>query len=73
MNKFKMFLKIGGLIIAALMVVLLWFWVGSLIAGSILNTESNMLVFALILLLWWYLRVTRKVFDIIINQVGTTK
>ena len=70
MNKFKMFLKIGGLIITALVVVLVWFWLGSLIAGSILNTESNMLVFALILLLWWYLRTTRKVFGIIINQIG---
>ena len=73
MNKLKMFLKIGGLIITALMVVLLWFYVGSLIAGSMINAESNMLVFALILLLWWYLRVTRKVFDIIINQTEATK
>jgi len=68
-----MYFKIGGFIASVLLIAALWFWIGSLIVGLIINTDSNMLVFALVLLMWWYLRASCKLFDIITNQTETIK
>lgn len=72
MKNLKMFLKITGLIMAVLLVVLVWFWGGSLIVGLILNTESNMACFALVLLMWWYLTTSIKLVKITTKHIELT-